>query len=449
MPAAQFGLSSHSRGRGGLPDLPVINLFADEAPTEDTGICLQSRPGMTDRSANMGAEAIRGLFKGDGVLSGQLFGIAGGELYEGTTSLGWVGTGAVSWGGYEDKLFVNAGSAVHCYDGASFAPLIVPDGQAVAAIAVGSSRLLVVTQASETLYWSDPLTGTIDGLSFASAESSPDRLRDVLYLDDTAILFGAETVEFWPSTQDADLPFAPLEARVIERGIRNTGACCPIGPSFAWVTNECQVAVQTEDNVISNTGMQRRIENSTECSLFRFTLEGNEFIALRLDDETQVYSRRSGMWSEFRTYGMDNWHATAWAGGVFGGSDGKTLAWGTDHVDAVAGELERRFRAGVPLNSGGVPISNVSLRCDVGSTPYLTGDYIDPRLEMRQSRDNGRTWEDWEATTLGEQADYSAAVEWFNCGMASRPGWLAEFRIMDPVPFRVSGVFVNEPYGGR
>lgn len=453
MPRVQFGLSSYERGRGGLPDLPVINMFAEEAPTEELGICLQSRPGLDDRSAGMGSTSIESLYRHEGVLNGELFGISDGNLYKETTLVGPVdGHGPVSWGGYADKLFLTAGARLYQYNGTLLWKVPFPDNANTIATCVGASRVLAIREDSQTFYWSEPLTSTIGGLNFASAESSPDHLRDILFIDDTAVLFGSRTIEFWPNTGDNDLPFQPLEGRVIERGIRNTGACCHIGGSFAWVTHENQVCVQAEDNVISNTGLQARIEASDTCRLFRFVLEGNEFLALRLDDETQIYSRRSGLWSEFQTYGRDNWIAQCWADGVFGSSiNGKTMQWGADFTDygATGAQLERRMRAGAAINTSGVVVDNAGVRTSPGRTPYLTGDYADPTVEMRLSRDGGVTWGTWRSRSLGAQGQYRTNVQWRSCGMASRPGFLAEFRVTDPVDFRVSDVYINDPYGGR
>lgn len=448
MPRAMLAHSSSNRGRGGLPELTVVNMVAEQAPSEESGVCLQSRPGLSDREADMGAGPVRSLFKGDGILTPAIYGVSDNTLYRDTTSLGYVGSGAVSWGGFTDKLFVNAGEHIYTHDGTTLSTVVFPDGGRVRAIAVGASRLLAISEGTQTFYWSDSLTSDIDGLSFAAAESSPDNLLDVLFINDEAVLFGTETIEFWPNTGDNELPFRPTEARVIERGIRNTGARCAIGGSFAWVTNENQVCVSSEDNVISDSGLQKRIAASTECTMFRFTIDGDECVAVRLDSETQVYSRRSGMWSEFRSYGLDNWQAMSWAGGVFGGSDGKTLAWSDGHEDD-GGEMDRRFLAWLPVNGSGRVVSNVSLRCEVGTTPFLTGDYLNPHIELRQSRDNGKTWGRWMPRSLGEQGQYRQRVDWRACGMASRPGWLAEFRVTDPVSFRVSDVLVNEPYGGR
>jgi hypothetical protein len=245
------------------------------------------------------------------------------------------------------------------------------------------------------------------------------------------------------------LPFQPLEGRVIEKGVKTTGCLAPIGPTFAWVTNDNRVALGTDMEIIGNPGLDARIAASSECSLFNFTLEGAEFLALRIDGETQVWNLTSRLWSEFASEGYDNWLPVCHADGVFGASQGgKTLEWGNSGLD-LGGELERRFRAGLAMNGGALNIVNILLRCNTGQTPYLSGDYVEPTVAMRLSRDGGKTWGAWQARRLGRQGEYRARPAWRACGVASHPGILAEFRVTDPVDWRVSDVRLNEPYGGR
>jgi len=297
------------------------------------------------------------------------------------------------------------------------------------------------------MYFTPPLQRTVDALDFFTAESEADKVLDTLFLDDILIPFGRETVEFWPNTTDNNLPFQPLEGRVIERGIRATGCATPVGSVFAWVTDQNTVCVQDENNIISNPGLQERLAASATASLFNFFIDGTEFLALRMDDETQVYNLRTGAWSKFETEG-GNWAATCHAGGVFGAADGKTLAFG-DGYEELGGVLERRFRAGLPINGGGIDIYNLRLRVNPGQTSFLTGQYADPIIEMRLSRDAGQTFGIWKGTQLGMQGQYRKRVEWRALGQASAPGFMPEFRLTDPVALRVSGVFVNEPFGGR
>ena len=450
MARVQYGLSAFERARGDLPQLPVINMFAEQAPTEETGVILQSRPGLSDRSADMGAGPVEALFARDGVLSGDLLGISAAALYRGTNVFGAIaGTGPGSIAGNEVGVFATRGMDAVYYDGVTVIPVAFPDGAPVAKVLSGASRIIALRANTGAFYWTDPLGTTFGALDFATAESAPDGLLDALFIDDGLILFGRGTVEFWPNTGDSNLPFQPLEGRVFEKGIKATGCATAFGATFAWVTNDNQVCVGAPDGVISNPGLQTKIEASVSVRLFSFMLEGQEFIALRLDAKTYVYGDTNRLWTQFASYGEDNWAAQCWAGGVFGSAlNGKTMAWGSGHLD-LGGELERRFRGGFPINSGGVSMDSLTLRTNPGNTPYLTGDHAEPVVEMRVSRDTGKTWGPWKPRSLGEQGEYRLRVQWRALGLASQPGALFEFRVSGPVPFRVSDLLLNDGYGGR
>jgi hypothetical protein len=346
-------------------------------------------------------------------------------------------------------LFIAAGGPLYIYDAVTLAEVATPDGFFVTKVVVGASRAIVISADTGKFYWSDSLEDDIESLDFATAESQPDRALDLLFIDDILIVFGAETIEFWPNTSDSELPFQPLEGRVIEKGIKATGCAAAIGPTFAWVTNTNQVCLTDENSIISNPGLEEKIEASTECRLFTFNQGGLDFLCLRIDNETHAWGWRSRMWNELASHGEDNWIPQCFASGVFGSAiDGRTLEWGDAHED-LEGVLERRIRAGLPINGGGLSIDNVQLRVNVGQTPYLTGDYDNPTVEMRVSRDAGQTWGAGRGITLGAQGNYRTRVQWRACGLASQPGFMAEFRVTDPVPFRLSDVLINEPMGGR
>ncbi len=450
MPQMQFGLSAFVRGRGDLPELPVVNMFAEDAPTEETGIVLQSRPGLSDRGADMGSGPVEGLFQRNGVLSGALFGISGGALYNTTSLVSAIsGSGAVSMAGNEAGLMATAGAALYLStNGTTAAQVSFPDSANVRKIVNGASRFIALRDGTGKFYWTAALGTTFDALDFATAESAPDGLLDALFIDDGLILFGNETVEFWPNTADADLPFQPLEGRVFEKGVKATGCATSLGSGFAWVTNRNEVCVNEPDNVITHPGLQALIESTSAARLFTFLIDGVEFLALRIDAGTWVFSTRSQRWSTFASYGESNWLVRCHANGVFGSGDGATLAFNAVHAD-LDGVLERRFRAGVPIDSSGFAVDNIGLRLNPGQTPYLTGEYAEPMVELRLSRDAGQEWGNWRPVSLGTQGRYRQRPQWRSLGMASRPGLLGEFRTTAPVPFRVSAALLNEPYGGR
>lgn len=443
-----YGTSHYARNRGNFPETPVVNMFAEQVAIEDKPV-LQSRPGLDNSGTSMGSGPVEYLFQNDGVLSGALYGISDTSLYEGSTLLGAInGTGPAKIDGYETYLFSTKGSQLWGWNGVTLATVTTPDSFETLDLCVGASRLIVINKGTGRFFWSDVLTSTIDALSFATAENSPDRLKACLYVGDVLILFGSETVEFWPVSPDGTTPFQPLAGRTFSVGIKDTGCATKVSSTFAWVTNHNQVCVQDPETIISNPDLEARIEASSTISLWTFRLEGVEYIALRLDDETNVFNTRSKQWSLFESYGQTNWIPQCYSHGYFGSSlDGNLIQWSDDHSD-FGDVLERRFRAGVLINSGATPIFNIQLRTNPGHTPFLSGDYQDPTVELRTSKDRGQTWSDARFRSLGEQGEFRVNVQWRSLGSFSQPGFLAEFRVTDPVPFRVSNVLVNEPYGG-
>ena len=452
MARMQFGTSAFERARGDLPELPVVNLFLEEAPTEETGIALQSRPGLEDLGSAMGAGPVETLFQRDGVLSGTLFGISAGQLYAASVPLGTVvGGGVVSIAGNEVGIMATAGGVMRFWDGTTLSDIAFPDGAGVRHVATGASRFYAVREDTGKVYWTAALGDDFDALDFATAESLPDDVLHILWLDDGAILLGEQSIEFWPNSGDADLPIQPLEGAVITRGIKATGCATLYGETWACVGDDNVVYLGngTQIEPISNAGLEERIKASAVTRLWAFFIDGEEFLALTVDAGTYDRGGRGQRWSQFASYGETNWIPHCYADGVFGSStDGTTMAFTAAHED-LGGVLERRVRAGFALNSGGLFVDNLILRCNVGQTPFTTGDYATPSVEMRTSDDAGQTWSAWDSATLGAQGDYRAQPVWDALGMASQPGFLVEFRVTAPIDFRVSDVLINEPRGGR
>lgn len=444
-----YGVSHFQRQRGDFPDLPVVNMLAEEVQTEP-GTALQSRPGLEDTDLTFGSGPVRGLFQVDGILDSNLFGVSGLSLYKDGASVGSIsGTGHVSFGGYEDMLFVNAEEDIWVHDGSTTSQVTFPDGADVAKIVVGASRLIAIRKNTGQFYWSDVLSSNIDGLSFATAENSPDKLKDMLFIGDRLYLFGAETTEIWPVSGDSDLPFTPLIGSVLPVGIKTTGCAVEFSNSFAWISNHNEVLVGSPDNMVSSPELQVKIQDSEHVKLWRFYVDDFEYLAVTLDTETWVLGARSGVWSKFESYEEDNWVCISYAGGYFGTTRGGVLSRWSDSESDYGGVLERRFRAWAAITSEVINVGNIVLRTNPGTTPYLEGTYSNPIVELRTSRNGGKQWQPYKAKTLGETGQYLRKTFWSSMGQFSYPGLLIEIRMTDPTPFRVSGLVFNEPFGGR
>jgi hypothetical protein len=451
MPEMFFGTSAYSRERGNLPELPVINMFVEPSPATDTGIVLQSRPGLA-QMASVGEGPIRGMFQKDGALGGDRFAVSGNKLYRNISLLGSVeGVDVVSFAASPARLLVTLGTRLYRYDGTSLVADTMPDSQNVVATAYLAGYEIAVAKGTNTFYFRQYTSDTFDGLDYANAENEPDEIRDVLAVNDVLVFLGSESVEFWPKTGDANIPFAPTEGRVYAKGVIGTGCATEFDNTFAWIGNNRIVYIGANvPQRISDFGIEERIKASTTFALFSYFFEGSEFLVLRLSQGTWLFSAATRQWSEFQSYGRSNWRARcALPGPVFGDDEtGAIWSFGTGHVDA-GGVLERRFRAAIPVSGGAFSANNVRLSVNVGETPNLTGDYANPVIEMRTSRDAARTFDAWRPISLGEQGKYRTLTEWRRCGMFDAPGMVAEFRVTDPVPLRASRVGVNEQSGGR
>lgn len=457
-----YGTAAYARTRGNLPELPLINLFLEASPVAEKGAVLQGRPGLVVSGDPIGDGPIRGLYHADGVVGGETVTVSGSEVYIGDTLLDEIeGDGPVSFAASEAELLINAGGPIYRTDGVTLDPVTFPDDANVARLFDLAGYFIAIRRDTQQLYFSAVLDGTDwQALDYVSAENEPDPLRDGLVVNDTLLLFGSQTVEFHAKTGDPDAPFAPIEGRVFPKGIVATGCAVKFDNTAAWIGTVGPVIegippslrVYKAGNAaegISDPGIEERLSESTTWALWTFTFEGHEFLAVRLSMGTWLFDAQTGQWCEFQSWGRANWRAQCAVGGLFGDDEtGQLWTLGPGYVDA-GGVLEARFRAGAPIPGGTLIVDNIRLGYNPGNTPYLTGDYDDPVIEMRTSRDGARTWGPWRQTSAGAQGEYRKRVEWRRVGMFDDPGVVVEFRITDPIPRRFSSVRVNEQSGGR
>ena len=444
-----YGISTFERRRGDFPTLPVVNMIGEDIPVEP-GVTLQSRPGLENTAITMGAGPVRELYQIDGILNNGLFGVSGNKLYNGSTEIGTIdGGGNVSMAGYEDFLFINAGTLIYKYDGTTLSTVPFPDDADVSKICVLASRLVALRKDTGTFYWSEPLDITIPSLNFATAENSPDKLLDILPLADRLMLFGSETVEIWPAGTDQDLPFQPLPGATFPVGCRGVGTAAPFGRTYAWVTNYNEVCVGDPDNIISDPELQIRIRQSSFVHIWPFFVDENEFLAVTLDNETWCYGLRNQLWSTFKSYGEDNWVCQCYENNYFGTTlNGTLVQWSETDYSDFGGVMQREFSGWITLTGEPLWIANIVLRTNPGTTPYLEGEFMEPVVQLRTSLDGGRTWQPWQSQPLGVQGQYRAKTIWSSMGQFGYPGVLVQVRNSDPVPFRISGLTYNEPFGG-
>lgn len=443
MPALDYGKGAYSRRRGNLPELPVINMFV-EASTAD-GVVMQSHKALVEE-AEVGTGPVRANLQKDGVFGGDRFVISGNGVYRGSALIGLVdGTGVAYIVASDSEVVFGRGKTAYSYNGTNYQAIAFPDGDDVTMVAYTAGYFILLR--AETGKWYFSAVGnarSVDALDFATAENEPDRLLDILILDGVLVLLGTESIEFWGATGDADLPYTPIQQRVFEQGVVATGCAVVVDNTFFWIGRD-KITYRNGEvpQAISDDGIVERSQASASHRLFLVEDERHKFLCQRHDLNSMLYDVTTQQWCERQSYGRTNWRA-----GPGLGDDEAGKIWKLEGYTDAEGVFERRFRAGARLEGVAI-IDNLRLTAEVGTTDQLTGTYAAPLIEMRDSRDAGNTWSDWESVSLGEQGSYRERVEFRALGMFDDPGMLFEFRMTAPVGFRLSAVEANASGGGR
>lgn len=455
MTALAYGKGTYRRLAAGLPELRLINMRVEASATSQDGIVLINRPGLLPFTTK-GEGPIRGLFHQDGTLSDKLFAVSGAELWA-DAELGTVeGIGPVSFAASASELITAAGGSILRTDGATAAPVVFPDSAPVTAVAYLGGYFIALRAGTHRFYWSTLRDATKwDALDYASAESSPDPLLDVVVTGDVIWFAGSNSIEPWQITGDATLPFSRIEGRSFQRGVLATGCAAALDNSLFWIGDDKRVyRSAASPQGLSDPGIEERIARSSEVSAFAYEYEGHKFFCVRLDTETLAYDVATLEWAELASFGKRNWRPRCAAmvkGRPVLGDDLTGTVWqmsDTQYSDAGV-PMQKLFTAFQPVTDGSFAVDVIHLDADFGSTPLLEGQGSDPLAEVRYSRDGGRTWSDWRQSSLGRQGQYRARAMWRRFGSFDAPGAIFEFRCSDPVRFRVSAVRSNEAQGGR
>lgn len=455
MPDLSFGIGAYRRDNGGLPEFKLVNMFVERTPAAANGVVLLSRNGLP-ALATRGTGPIHGLFAKKGVFGRSLFALSDDTLYRGTASLGTVtGSGHPSFAASAAEVVVTRGASAYSYDGTDFVAVTFPDSANVTAVAFLAGLFVYLRAGTHRFYWSAVLDGrTIDALDFASAESAPDELLDVYVVQDGLWLLGSDTVEFWQVTGNPDAPFSRVEGRLYKKGIIATGCAADVDNTLFWWGDDNMIYRGAEvPQRVSDHAVEEKLAGSARKQCFAYKYEGHENFVVRTDSGTFAFDVSTEQWWQPDTFGATGWRvkcaAEADIGLVFGDDTDGTLRQFDPEDWEDGGTLERRFTAAFPLGGGQVRVDRLCVEANVGQTSMLMGQGSDPILEMRSSRDGGQTWAGWRQAKLGAQGKYRQRTEKRVWGIFDAPGAMFDFRVTDPVPFRVSRVYANDPGGGR
>lgn len=438
-----FGLGSYSRASGRLAPVRLLNLFAEESPTSPGGIVLLPRHGLNPLYSRAD---VRGIYREDGVYSGDLFVVAGTLLYRNNVSIGTVaGTDRVEFAYTVDGLFILGNGIVYKTDGVTVTATTFPDSASANSIAQINSILLAVRRDTGTIYFRLAGDTVWAALDYFSAEREPDPATCVRALADMVYVYGTSSIELFAPTGDAAVPLQRIDGASISRGLKDRDSVAQLDNTLFHV-GEDNIAYRMDSvpTRISDHGIEERISASATAKAFTYAQDGHTFYVIGLATETLAYDVSSGRWTQF-TYNSGAFPNVGFYDGTttyIGGAAVWTL---TDRSSDDTVTMERLFTA--------VAEAEAPIICDnikVELSPGVTAIGSEPAIvAMHFSDDQARTWSDWREASTGFGGDYRKRVQYRRLGMIDAPGRLFEFRITDATSIRFSGVEMNPPNGGR
>jgi len=449
----------------------MVNLYPEAIPEggKEAGF-LTRCPGLR-LLATVGEGPIRGVWEFGGV--GYV--VSGLELYKITTE--WVatligsisGSGPVSMSDNGVQLFVAANPDGYIYNSTTdvFAQITDPDFPG--AVTVGFlDGYFVFTEPNSQRFWvTSLLDGTaIDPLDFASAEGSPDEIVSLIIDHREVWIFGTNSLEVWYDAGTSGFPLARIQGALLELGCAAPHSVAKMDNSIFWLGQDARgTGIVYRGTGYSGTRISthavehviQQYSDFADATAYTYQQGGHSFYVLIFPgaDTTWVYDISTGLWHErggFKEGRITRHRSTCQV--KFGGEtvvgdyeNGNIYALDVDTFDdnGVAQKWIRSWRAIAPGKNDLKRSAQYSLQldCEVGFG-LITGQGVDPVVDLRWSDDGGHTWSNIHSAKMGKLGEYGKRIIWRRLGMTRRlRDRVYEVSGSDPVRINIMGAELN------
>ena len=231
----------------GFPTTVPVNMISEETPLREERPFVPfvglreihySRPALVT-GYNLGTGPIRGVFRSPDIYGAILFVVSGTTAYcvaNGAPCGTIPGTDRVRFASSEEQMVLVANGTAYLFDGTNFNPIVNASLPPVSDVAWLGGRFIYMATGTDQFWYSEIDDAANEtGLDFATAEAAPDPNVAVAILNDEALIFGTQSVEFWSVTQDPTAPFQPNVGRGFQRGCASRDSIVFADNSLFWV----------------------------------------------------------------------------------------------------------------------------------------------------------------------------------------------------------------------
>lgn len=285
-----------------------------------------------------------------------------------------------------------------------------------------------------------------DGLDFATAEQSADRLTRIKRSGQDAIFFGKQSVEFRRLTADADNPF-----ELIGGATKDIGWVAPLGVCDC---DNTVMGVAEDDNIYRFNGYSPQIISTPAQSRYLqadpdresvlalgWQFQGHQFASFIGSDWSQTYDASTQVFHDRVSYNLETWRARSvfrgWGKTIFGDSLTGNLYYAdkdtfTEGDDPLIWGFDTPIMHAAGGNGGIVDALHFDVATGVGASYASTADGYDPIMMLSWSVDGGKTYKGNRQLKLGKLGQ-SVKVRTRRIGRFADKGIIFRVRISDPV----------------
>jgi hypothetical protein len=296
-------------------DNRLINMYPESTPDGGkTAAYFQRVPSILSYVNFGGSGSIRGMW----VVKGVLYAVAGSELYSidsNSTILrgtNITGTGPVSMTDNGTQIFIAANPDGYIYNIDTTAFAKINDFDFPGAVTVGYiNGYFVFNEPNSQRVWVTELfDGTsIEPLSFASAEASPDNVVSLIVDHKEIWIFGNNSTEVWYDAGQPDYPLAPIQGAFLETGCAAPYSVAKMDSSVFWLGTDARGAGMVyrargyQPQRISTHAIEYAIQSYSTISdaiAYTYQQDGHMFYVLTFPtaNVTWVYDAATQMWHQ-------------------------------------------------------------------------------------------------------------------------------------------------------
>ncbi len=300
-------------------------------------------------------------------------------------------------------------------------------------------------------WWSDIANPTVwNGLSFATAEGSPDNLVAVATVNSELWLFGERTTEIWANTGNFDLPFQRIGSAFMEQGLAAKHSVANRNNHLYWLSDDRIVFTNQGYSArkLSTFAMENEWQSYDDVSDaigFTYQQEGHYFYCLTFPTQkkTWVYDLATDLWHERES--MDSrWVANnivEMRNAVYCGDYKTGNIYKVDlNVYSEAGDLIKRSNTFAPMFNEGKRLLFSKLLIDIQAGQGLE-DNLDPQVILDWSDDGGMTFGNELKSSIGKVGEYLTRAVFFRLGQSRQRVFRIKF--YDPIKIGVIGGYAE------